>query len=120
MDSHLDSDSRRSAFLEQLRSKADTIHSQGRSNITGGVDGEPVISRWESCGIGVMQRPNDDQGILRLSIGGGDNLPVNVNYCVFRGERQACIDLLKRALTALEVGPPVPDQPTRPPAPERP
>jgi len=106
MDSHLDSDSRRSEFLEQLRASSETIHSQGRSKITGGSDGEPVLSRWESCGIGVMQRPADPQGVLRISVGGGEDLPVNVNYCVFRGDREACITLLKRALAAMEIAQP--------------
>ncbi len=112
MDSHFDSDhrsqkQRRSEFMRELEIRADTIRSLGKSRMTGGEDDEPVISRYESCGIGVIQRPNDAQGILRISVGGGEDLPVNVNYLVFRGDRAACIKLLKRALTALEVGPPV-------------
>lgn len=112
MDSHFDPDHRtrthkRSEFLKELEIRADTIRSLGKSRITGGADDEPVLSRWESCGIGVIQRQNDGQGILRISIGGGEDLPVNVNYLVFRGDRADCIKLLKRALTALEVGPPV-------------
>lgn len=112
MDSHFDPDhpsraNRRSEFMRELEIRADTIRSLGKSRITGGADDEPVISKWESCGIGVVQRPNDGQGILRISVGGGEDLPVNVNYVVFRGDRADCIKLLRRALKALEVGPPV-------------
>ena len=73
MDSHFDPDHerRRSEFMRELEIRADTIRSLGKSRITGGADDEPVLSRWESGGIGVMQRPHDGQGILRISVGGG-------------------------------------------------
>ena len=116
MDSHIDPDHARSiqqlfqreGFLRELEIRADTIRSLGKSRLTGGSDDEPVVCRYESCGIGVIQRPDDPQGILRISVGGGEDLPENVNYLVFRGDRESCIKLLTRALTALKVGPPVP------------
>ena len=111
MDTHFDPDhpirTRRSDFLRELEIRADTIRSLGKSKITGGADDEPILSRWESCGIGVTQRPNDAQAILRISVGGGEDLPENVNYVVFRGDRMDCVKLLRRAISALEVGPPV-------------
>lgn len=64
-------------------------------------DGEPLLAEWQSNGVHVMQRPDDSQGILRISIGGGKT-PIPLNYCVFRGARGACIDLLRKALKALK------------------
>lgn len=43
----------------------------------------------------------DPQGILRLSIGGGEHLPVTMNYVVVRGKIGQCIELLEKALVAL-------------------
>lgn len=102
MNSHLDSDARRSQFLDELQRRAEHIKGEGRSQITGGKEGEESQAEWKSHGVNVRQLPDDDQGILRISIGGGANLPVAVNYCVFRGERSRCIDLLRKALKALE------------------
>ena len=107
MQSHLDDDSpiqreMREQFMERLRGRAEKIHGEGRSTITGGRKGEKILAEWESEGVGVRQLPADEQGILRISIGGGEHTPVVVNYCVFRGDRAACIKLLKRALAALE------------------
>ena len=45
--------------------------------------------------------PDDEHGVLRMSIGGGDNLPVTLNYCVVRGGIGQCIELLEKALKAL-------------------
>ncbi len=116
MQSHLDSDSEqlpdspakrriREMFLDELEQRAEKIKGMERSKITGGADGEPILAEWTAHGVGVRQLPNDPQGILRISIGGGKNLPVSVNYCVFRGDRSACIDQLRLALKALESGP---------------
>jgi len=109
---HLDDDAGRSKpktvselFMADLESRAAEIKRQERSKITGGEDGEPVLSQWSANGVHVVQRPNDPQGILRVSIGGGDKLPVSLNYCVFRGDRGQCVDLLRKALKALESDP---------------
>jgi hypothetical protein len=115
MNSHLDSDSdtrgrafRKEVaqqFMDELEGRAEKIKSMEKSKITGGADGESIIAEWQHFGVGVRQLPPDPQGILRVSIGGGKNLPVSINYCVFRGERGACIDLLRKALKALETDP---------------
>lgn len=110
MQSHLDSDSPqrrefRKKWLDELANRAEKIREQERSTITGGRDGEPVISEWTHNGIGIRQLPSDDMGILRISIGGGNDTPVVVNYCVFRGDHGKCVDLLRRALAAMEEGP---------------
>lgn len=97
-------------FLKELTGRAELVKAAERSRITGGFDGEEVLDKWESNGIQVVQRPPDTQDILRISVGGGDHLPVSLNYCVFRGDRGKCIDLLRRALKAMETDPVEPSQ----------
>jgi hypothetical protein len=46
-----------------------------------------------------LDRARDFKG--RLSIGGGEHLPVTLNYVVVRGKIGQCIDLLEKALVAL-------------------
>lgn len=110
MQSHLDSDFMRrnqlsERFLAELQGRVEAIKQQEASQITGGTDGELVLAEWESNSVHVKQRPDDPQGILRISIGGGDDLPVSLNYLVFRGNRGKCVDLLRKALKALETDP---------------
>lgn len=113
MDSHLDSDARstfmdemrkqaQAEFMTELERKAARIKAEARSKITGGAPGEKSLAEWEHGSVHVRQLPNDEQGILRISIGGGENLPVNLNYCVFRGDLAACAAMLRKALGALE------------------
>ncbi len=104
MNSHLDDDVRRDSWLRSLEGKADRIKAEGRSQITGGKPGEECLAAWDSQSVGVRQLPPDEHGILRISIGGGQT-PVPLNYCVFRGDHGACVDLLRKALAALEAGP---------------
>lgn len=95
----------REQFIKDLSARADFLQAAGKSKITGGVDGEPILMEWTANDIYIRQMPADQQGVLRVSIGGGDHLPVTVNYLTFRGDRGQCIDLLRRALTALESDP---------------
>lgn len=90
--------------MKQLKSRAEKMRAEGSSQITGGKPGEDPLNEWECNGIHLVHLPNDPQKILRISIGGGNNLPVALNYCVFRGDRQACVELLRKALEALEKG----------------
>lgn len=48
-----------------------------------------------------VRRPDDEQGILRISVGGGVQT-VDVNYCVYRGDLAKCLHLLRMAICALE------------------
>jgi hypothetical protein len=102
MQTHADQDRR--DWLRSLEQKANRMQAAGHSVIAGGKEGEETLAEWESGGVGVVQRPPDEHGILRISIGGGET-PVPLNYCVFRGEHGACVDLLRKALAALEAGP---------------
>ena len=90
-------------WLESLEAKADKMVAEKQSQITAGSDGEQVLDEWHANGVSVRQLPDDEHGILRISIGGGET-PVGVNYCVFRGSKGKCIDLLRKALLALVKG----------------
>lgn len=110
MMSHMDSDfppkdgTFRERFMNELEGRAAKIKQQEGSKITSGFDGEPSLEKWTAANVQVVKRPDDEQDILRISIGGGDHLPVTLNYCVFRGDKARCIQLLRRALKALEIG----------------
>ena len=100
METHQD-DSHRHPFMDRLRQRADEMIKDKQSEITAGKDGEPILEAWKACGVSVRHLPPDEQGILRISVGGGET-PVGFNYCVFRGDLEPCIDLLRKALAALE------------------
>ncbi|KKN80794.1 hypothetical protein LCGC14_0326000 [marine sediment metagenome] len=102
MQTHEDRDARRD-WLRSLAAKAEQMCVAGESKITAGKEGEPVLGEWKTNGIDVRHLPPDEHGILRISIGGGET-PVPLNYCVFRGDHSACVDLLRKALAALERG----------------
>lgn len=107
MQSHQDSDflANENRWMESLKKKANQLHAEGKSSITGGLpSGEEVLHEWKARGITVRQLPDDEHGILRISIGGGET-PVGVNYLVFRGKHSQCVDLLRKALIALQEGP---------------
>lgn len=92
-------------WFKSLENKAERMQAAGKSKITAGVDGEPILAEWESRNIIVRHMPPDEHDILRISIGGGKHTPVELNYCVFRGNRGECIDLLRKALKSMEDGP---------------
>ena len=103
MQTHDDHDARRE-WLRDLEAKAERMTSTKQSEITAGKGDERVLAEWNANSIGVRQLPPDEHGILRISIGGGAT-PIPLNYCVFRGEHGECVDLLRKALAALEAGP---------------
>jgi len=91
-------------FMRRLQERADEMAQKKLSEITAGKDGEVCLDEWTGIGgINVVQRPDDEQGILRISVGGG--IPtLNGDYCVFRGNRLACAALLERAARSLREG----------------
>lgn len=107
MQSHRDSDaeSLRSEWMDSLKQEADLCTLQGRSLITGGSHEEKPLNEWKKKGVTVRELPPDEHGILRISVGGGTDTPVALNYCVFRGNHSKCVDLLRKALIALQEGP---------------
>jgi len=101
MQTHDDRDFRRE-WLDSLEEKANQMHANGGSKITGGDEGEEPLSEWQHKTVHVRHMPPDEHGILRISVGGGTDTPIQLNYCVFRGNRGHCIDLLRKALKAME------------------
>jgi len=89
-------------WMRSLEKKAEAMHTAGKSKITGGEEGEESLAEWQHKSVHVRHMPEDEHGILRVSVGGGENIPIKLDYCVFRGNRGQCIDLLRRALKALE------------------
>lgn len=87
-------------FFEGLKERA---RKDGRTSIlTAGGQGEKELGSWKaSNGVHCRHLPDDPQEILRLSIGGGEHLPVTMNYVVVRGKIGQCIALLEKALVAL-------------------
>lgn len=101
MQTHYDGN-HQSAFIDLLRERAARAEKAAASVIAAGENGEQELGSWKaSNSVHCRHLPNDPQGILRLSIGGGEHLPVTMNYVVVRGKIGQCIDLLEKALVAL-------------------
>lgn len=84
-----------------LERKAEQMMSDGSSSITGGKPNEPELDEWKHGDITCIQRPNDEHGILRISVGGDHPIRKGINYCVFRGDPTQCAYLLEKAARAL-------------------
>jgi len=100
MQTHRDRDAYR-PWIKSLEDKAEKMQAAGESQITAGKPDEQILDQWKWNGVYVRQLPPDEHGILRISIGGGDT-PSPLNYLVFRGDHGECVDLLRKALKALE------------------
>ena len=86
-------------WWDRLQDRARAGQRESLAEITAGKPGEKDVDKWRArCGMNVIQRPDDEQGILRISVGGQ---PAILDYCVFRGDREKCAALLERALAAL-------------------
>ncbi len=103
MQTHEDT-AHRTEFLERLTRRADEMVRDKKSEITAGKEGEEPLAEWNHAGVGVRHMPDDEQDILRISIGGGAT-PLPLNYCVIRGTVGKCIDLLEMAIVALKAAP---------------
>jgi hypothetical protein len=89
-------------FMQELRERAAKARSASASVIAAGEKNEKELGSWKaSNGVHCSHLHDDPQGILRLSIGGGEHLPVTMNYVVVRGKIGQCIELLEKALVAL-------------------
>lgn len=105
MQTHYD-EQHRKEFMELLEARAKVGKATKASEITTGKAGEEPLAKWKgSNGVHVTHMPDDEQGILRISCGGGDNLPVTMNYLTIRGRVGECISLLEKALVALRESP---------------
>jgi len=92
-------------FLERLYRRATSAKVNKTSQITTGTPDEEPLAIWKANGVYCQHLPDDEQGIARISIGGGDGLPVSVDYCNIRGGVGRCIELMERAITALKESP---------------
>lgn len=100
MQTHLD-DQHNSQFMQRLTERAEAALKAKASLITA-KEQETPLGEWKaSNGMHVRHLPDDEQGILRISCGGGEHLPVTMNYLTIRGKVGQCIDLLEKALIAL-------------------
>lgn len=104
MQTHDDRDFRRE-WMERLQQRAASMVRNKQSEITAGKQDEQPLAEWKAHGVGVRHMPDDEQGILRISVGGGEDLPISLNYCVFRGSIGQCIDLMHKAIRALREAP---------------
>lgn len=101
--SHAD-DLHPNAFMDRLTERADNMVRDKASEITAGKEGEEPLAVWNAHNVQCTHMPDDEQGILRISVGGG-RTPVPMNYCVIRGSVGQCIELLERAIVALREAP---------------
>lgn len=98
MQTHNDTD-----FMRRLKERAEEMEREGKSQITAGKPDEKPIAKWLWAGIQVMHMPDDEQGITRISIGGGDHIGEGkFDYCTIRGSVSSSIRLLEKALVALK------------------
>jgi hypothetical protein len=97
-----DDDDAKTEFMKILEARALESRQRGWSRITTGYPGEEPLRQWGHAGIDVRKMPDDPQGILRISVGGGVE-GMDIDYCTYRGDRMECIALLHRALRALEI-----------------
>lgn len=101
MQTHEDNQHRRE-FMERLVARAEQGKQDKTSQITTGREGEEPLGAWKATnGMHVKHMPPDEQGILRISCGGGGGLPVTMDYLTVRGSIGECIELLNSALVAL-------------------
>lgn len=108
MESHMDNQHTRSLnkeWLESLQKKAEKVVAAEASSITVGKAGESPLTEYDADnGVFVRRMPEDEHGIIRVSVGGGDNLPVKGDYCTFRGNAKQAVKLLHKAIQAIEQG----------------
>jgi len=109
MGSHSDLDHRRDDFVKELRLRAEIMSDLSMNR----EQSEKPLAEWKHGTMRCQVRPNDRQGIVRISIGGGDELPVSVEYCNVRGDMAECVKLLARALAALQARPAISTLPAK-------
>ena len=93
------------ALMQRLQEKADKLTTSGANKITAGTQDEAVIAEQVVGQVHIIQRPHD-KDCLRISIGEPNDVKLKFGepsvYFVFRGDRQATIELMERALAAIK------------------
>lgn len=86
----------------RLFQRADQAVKEKASQITAGSDEEPVLDQYDYAGLSVVRRPDDEQGIVRISLGCGTiGESRGLRYCVFRGSPEVCAALADEAAKAI-------------------
>lgn len=86
-------------LIDSLTERARQLSEARLNEITAGKLGERVLSEQEVGGVIVRRMPDDEHGVLRLSIGGGRR--AGGFYCVYRGNPNEIIEACEKALAAL-------------------
>lgn len=102
--SHDDRTHPTSEWYKQLEEKADEMTRKRENEITAGRKGENQLAEWTHERLQVTRLPNDDLGVLRISVGG---IPDGTAYCNFRGDPESCLEVLERAAVAMRAKVPV-------------
>ena len=98
MGSHRDVDHNlRKHVMDSLSLKAELLSDLGKNRIAN----EKVLDEWTHDGIRCQLLPDDEYGVLRLSIGGHPEIMPS-DYCNFRGDKGRCIALLEKVLAAMK------------------
>jgi len=84
-----------------LLDKARSMTDEGKSDITTGNKTELIEYEYNRKGFHLKKLPDDEHGILRISIGGVPG-KIDFNYCVIRGKYEDCVEILENALCALK------------------
>ena len=98
MGSHGDIDHKlRKKVVDSLALKAELLSDLGKNRIAN----EEVLDEWKYGGIRCQLLPDDEHGVLRISIGGHPEFKPS-DYCNFRGDQGRCIALLEKVLAAMK------------------
>lgn len=89
-------------FMERLRERAEQM--DGKSKIAAGAPDEKPVAEWRHKNVDVKHLPNDEQDILRVSVGGIIASTPRFIYCSFRGPVGQCIAALEQAIEAMKKG----------------
>lgn len=87
--------------LRKLMQEAQRMSDAGENQLTAGFRGESSTGEETHHGILCRKMPDDPLRVTRISV--GESLDVKPSaYCVFRGDKLTVLDLLRRAIKALE------------------
>ena len=104
MHTHEDSSHSR-AWISSLKEKMERMTAEKQNAIAGPEDIPLAAWKSKANGMYVRHMPDDEHGVVRVSVGGGDTTPVTLNYCTIRGTVGQSIKLLEMAIVALREAP---------------
>lgn len=87
--------------MDTVKAKAERMLAAKESVITAGAPGEAVLAEETHNRVCVRKLPDDPLDVLRISVGEAVGIGDSA-YCVIRGDKLAALELLRRAVRALE------------------